>query len=277
MTATAAPAAPRPSLAPAVTRAAAILDVLAREPRRAMGPSELGRQVHAAKSSVANICNALVDAGLLRQVEGGYALGQRLVEYGEAYLAGVDLVEEFHEACLQLGEDLEETVQLAVLDGMDVVYLARRDGRHPIRLASEVGRHLPATCTATGKALLAELDADELERRLAGRASLPRLTDRSITSPAALRRELSAVRARGFSVDDEESVEGVRSVALGVQSRSGRSAQSSPRAAVSITLLKARCTPEREARLLDVLARLTRTLAGVSAPASSSAPSPRTP
>jgi DNA-binding IclR family transcriptional regulator len=273
MTATRGSTALRASLAPAVTRAAAILDVLSREPRRAMGPSELGRRVGAAKSSVANICNAMVDAGLLRQVEGGYALGQRLVEYGEAYLAGVDLVEEFHEACLQLGEDLEETVQLAVLDGLDVVYLARRDGRHPLRLASEVGRHLPATCTATGKALLAELDADELERRLAGRTALSRLTDHSLTSSEALREDLSAVRSRGYSVDDEESVEGVRSLALSVPSRPGQTS----RAAVSVTLLKARCTPEREARLLGVLGRLTRMLGGVSGPPRPSAPSPRTP
>lgn len=264
----------RRSLAPAVTRAAAILEVLARHPRRPLGPSELGRQVGAAKSSVANICNALVDAGLLRQVEGRYALGQRLVEYGEAYLAGVDLVEEFHEVCLRLGEDLEETVQLAVLDGLDVVYLARRDGHHPIRLASEVGRHLPATCTATGKALLARLDPASLDARLAGVTALPRLTEHSISSTTRLREDLARVREQGFSVDDEESLEGIRSLALAVPARPG---QTSRDAAVSVTLLKARCTPEREARLLDVLGRLTRMLGGVSGPPRPSAPSPRTP
>lgn len=264
----------RPSLAPAVTRAAAILDVLASDPRRALGPSELGRRVGAAKSSVANVCNAMVDAGLLRQVGAGYALGRRLVEYGQAYLAGVDLVEEFHEACLGLGEDLEETVQLAVLDGLDVVYLARRDGGHPIRLASEVGRHLPASCTATGKALLARLDPGALEARLATVPALPRLTPHSITSPAALLEEVDRVRMRGYSVDDEESVEGIRSLALAVPSPAG---PASTEAAVSVTLLKARCTPEREQRLLDLLARLTRMIGGVSAPPRSSAPSPRTP
>lgn len=73
---------------------------------------------------MANICDAMVDAALLRQVDAGYALGQRLVEYGEAYhLAGIDL---------------------------EVVCHARRDGRHPVRLASEVGRHLPASCTGGG-------------------------------------------------------------------------------------------------------------------------------
>ena len=274
MTATGGPQDARPSLAPAVTRAAAVLDVLANDPRRPLGPSELGRRLGAAKSSIANVCNAMVDAGLLRQVGGGYALGRRLVEYGEAYLSGMDVVDDFHEACLRLGEDLEETVQLAVLDGLDVVYLARRDGHHPIRLASEVGRHLPASCTATGKVLLARLDPAVLDARLAAVTRLPRLTAHSITSPSALRDELARVRDRGLGVDDEESLEGIRSLALAVPARGGGR---SPDAAVSVTLLKARCTLEREARLLAVLERLAWMLGGVSDPPRPSAPSRRRP
>jgi DNA-binding IclR family transcriptional regulator len=248
----------RASMAPAVTRAAAVLDLLAENPRRAMGPSELGRRLEVAKSSVSNICTALVDAGLLRQVDGGYALGQRLVQYGEAYLAGVDLVQEFHEACLGLGDRVEETVQLAVLDGLDVVYLARRDGRHPIRLASEVGRRLPATCTATGKAMLAGLEEDDLRQRLAGVGRLPRLTDRSIRTVSALREELAAVRAAGYATDDEEATEGIRCLAARLPSRPG--SPTGP-AAISFTLIEARCTPEREARLLDVLGTITQEVA----------------
>ena len=51
----------------------------------------------------------------------------------------------------------EETVQLAVLDGLEMTYLARHDGRQPVRLTSQIGRRLPATVTATGKAALASL------------------------------------------------------------------------------------------------------------------------
>ena len=70
----------------------------------------------------------------------------------------------------------EETVQFAVLDGLEMTYLARHDGRQPVRLSSQIGRRLPATSTATGKAALASLDPRELERRLAGVTTLPRLT-----------------------------------------------------------------------------------------------------
>lgn len=245
------------SLAPAVTRAVAILDLLADNRGRPMGPSELGRRLEVAKSSISNICKTLAATGLLRHVNGEYSLGQRLVEYGEAYLAGVDLVQEFHEACLALGDHEEETVQLAVLDGLDVVYLARRDGRHPIRLASEVGRHLPATCTAVGKAMLADLDPAELGKRLDTVRQLPRLTARSVGSRSQLHQQLAEIREQRYAVDDEEAGEGIFCLARTVPMRNG----AEPAAAISFTLLKARHTPEREQRLLAVLADLTDDLA----------------
>ena len=69
----------------------------------------------------------------------------------------VDQVQEFYEASRELPTGSEETVQFAVLDGLEVTYLARHDGRQPVRLTSAIGRRLPAFSTATGKAALASL------------------------------------------------------------------------------------------------------------------------
>ena len=105
-----------------------------------------------------------------------FALGRRLAELGGAYLASVDQVQEFYEASRGLPAGSEETVQFAVLDGLEVTYLARHDGRQPVQLSSGIGRRLPAVSTATGKAALASLPADDLQRRLAGVTTLPRAT-----------------------------------------------------------------------------------------------------
>lgn len=245
------------SLAPAVTRAISVLDVLAANRGRPLGPSELGRRLGIAKSSVSNICSALAAGGLLRHVDGEYCLGQRLVEYSEAYLAGVDLVQQFHETCLTLAEHEEETLQLAVLDGSDVVYLARRDGHHPIRLASEVGRHLPATCTAVGKAMLAGLSPAELDRLIGETDELPQLTPKSIRTRHELDTQLAEIRKRCYATDDEEAGEGIYCLARTIPART----PSGSAAAVSVTMLKARHSPERERRVLDVLGSLTADLA----------------
>src|SRR6478609_2675475 len=124
------------SLAPAVTRAALILDVLAQAAGEPMGPSELARRLSLPKSSIANVCGAMAEAGFVRRVGTGFTLGRRLAELGGAYLATIDQVQEFYDAARQLPTGSEETVQFAVLDGLEVTYLARHDGRQPVRLTS---------------------------------------------------------------------------------------------------------------------------------------------
>ena len=240
------------SLAPAVTRAGAILDVLAEAVGQTLGPSELARRLNLPKSSIANICNALAEIGLVRRIGTGFALGRKLAELGGAYLASVDAVEEFYEACRLLPTGSEETIQLAVLDDLEVTYLARHDGRQPVRLTSQIGRRLPATVTATGKAALASLDRAELDRRLAGVTELPKLTPHSLGSVEALLGDLAVVRRRGYAMDDEETVEGV--VCFGVMIP-GRRPGEGPYAA-SITLLKVRATDERVPLLIKDLYHL---------------------
>lgn len=240
------------SLAPAVTRAGAILDVLAETAGQTLGPSELARRLNLPKSSIANICNALAEIGLVRRIGTGFALGRKLAELGGAYLASVDAVEEFYEACRLLPTGSEETIQLAVLDNLEVTYLARHDGRQPVRLTSQIGRRLPATVTATGKAALASLDRAELDRRLAGVVELPKLTPHSLGSVEALLGDLAVVRRRGYAMDDEETVEGV--VCFGVMIP-GRRPGEGPYAA-SITLLKVRATDERVPLLIKDLYHL---------------------
>ena len=245
------------SLVPAVTRAAAILDLLAENGGTAAGPSELARRLGLPKSSIANVCGALADAGLVRRVGTGFALGRKVAELGGAYLAAVDEVQEFYEVCTVLPTGSEETVQLAILDGLEMTYLARHDGVQPVRLTSQIGRRLPASCTATGKAALASLDDRELARRLEGVMALPMLTSRSHSTVESLLADLALVRERGYAMDDEETVEGV--VCFGV-SVPGRQPGEGPYAA-SITLLKVRATPERVPALLADLHLLSDRLA----------------
>jgi IclR family transcriptional regulator, blcABC operon repressor len=244
------------SLAPAVTRAAAIIDALAENPADPTALSDLARRLGLPKSSVANICGALVESRLIRRAGAGFMLGRRLAELGGAYLATVDQVQEFYELADQLPVASEETTQMAVLDGLEVTYVARHDGRQPIRLASEIGRRLPASCTALGKAALASLDPADLSERLRGVETLPTLTRSSHRRVSDLLDDLDDIRRRGYAIDNEETAEGI--VCLGVsipQRRPGDGLY-----ALSVTLLKARADPARREALVADLQRLARQL-----------------
>lgn len=239
------------SSAPAVTRAAALLDVLAKQDAGPLGPSDLARRLGLPKSSIANLCAALEEAGFLVRVDGRYELGPRLAELGSAYLRKSDLLTSFRDACGRLQTASQETVQLAVLDGLEVVYLARHDGTQPIRLASDIGGRMPAVCTGLGKATLAELDPRIAEDRVRQVPLFPALTPNSIRNVPDLMAELDRTRERGYAVDNEENTVGVVcfAVALRTTDRTGR-----PQA-VSVTLLKARATDAlREAIVADLRA-----------------------
>lgn len=206
------------SASPAVSRAAAVLAVLAASPTTPMGPSELSRRTGTAKSTVINVCAALAGAGLLRRSAHGYLLGHRLAQFGASYLRSVREVEEFYEACRAELGPVPQTVQLAVLgDGLDAVFLARFDGTDPLHLglASEIGRSVPAYSTASGKALLAALPAADLENRLAS-ATLITLTEHTHTDATRLLAELDEVRDRGYATERGEIVPGVRCVGTSV-------------------------------------------------------------
>lgn len=230
--------------APAVTRAAAILELFAAAEGAAVGPSELARDLGIAKSSAAYICDALVDAGLARREGAGYQLGHRLVGLGSAYLRTVDIVTTFHAVCRRVVPDIHETAQLSTLDrGIEVAYLARREGASPVRVASDVGRRLAATTTATGKAMLSTLPWPEVRARIAAHGALPRLTPHSIADERALAAELDRVRRDGFAVDDEETLEGMYCIGRVVPADDARNLHG-----ISLTMLKSQATPERIAR-----------------------------
>jgi DNA-binding IclR family transcriptional regulator len=137
---------------------------------------------------------------------------------------------------------------------MAITYLARRDGR-TMPVVSPIGRQLPASCSATGKALLAQLPPEQLDARLAGVPELPAVTERSITSTDDLRRHLKLVLDSGYGVDDEETTTGLFCVGMAVPSTRGG------QWAVGITMLKTHAAADRLSGTVDVLRRVTAEMA----------------
>ena len=241
------------SPAPAVTRAAALLDELAAadEP---LGLSDIARRIGIAKSSAANLCAALEESSLIRRVDTRYTLGHKLVELAGSYLRKVDLLSEFHNLARQLPAAASETMLLGLLDGTDVLYLARHDGTQPIRLASDVGRRMPAVCTGLGKAMLSTLTDDEVARRISALPAFPVLTANGAQNLTELLEDLARTRHRGYAIDDEENTAGVCCLAFPLPGGA------IPPHAVSLTLLKARLNERLRERLVDDLGALARGL-----------------
>jgi DNA-binding IclR family transcriptional regulator len=174
-----------------------------------------------------------------------FGLGLRALQVGAAYLDTDDVVGLLSGVLDGLSARFGETVHLGRLDGPDVVYLAKRESVHPLRLYSAIGRRLPAHATALGKALLAER-TDAAALALLGRP-LTRLTKHTITAHTALRRELAAVRERGYAVDREENSEGIICFGVAVPLRTPAVD------AISLSVPATRVSPDIEAEMAAAL------------------------
>lgn len=250
---------PRP-LVPAVVRAAALLDALARE-RQPMSMARLAERLALPRSSVHGLCSTLHSLGFLRrQADGAFAIGPRVMHLAEAFLAGTDVAREFDALWHSRQQQPEETVLLSVLDGHEVVYLAAHNGTRPLGLAFARGMRLPAHLAATGRAMLA-FAGDEQVRRICGNGPLPRVTRHGPADTRALLHELQPFKASGCSVDDEGIRLGVYCLASPVFDAAGRVV-----AGVGVCLSKPMCTETEVARqraqVIDTARALTARLGG---------------
>lgn len=142
-----------------------------------------------------------------------YALGARLIPLGER--AGRQLGRVAQPRLVELVRQLGETANMALMDGDQIVYVAQQPSPHAMRMFTEVGRRANLHDTGVGKAILATLPDEEVER-IVSRTGMPTPTPRSHGTVASLLADLADIRRRGFSIDDEEQELGVRCYAVSV-------------------------------------------------------------
>lgn len=192
-----------------IARAAEMLRLLQAHPG-GLSQAEIGERLGMARSTVSRILNALDDEGLVasRVARGRYRLGPEIARM--AATLRLSVVTDVHPFMEELSRELEETVDLSILDGDRATFVDQVVSPHRLRAISAVGESFPLHCCANGKALLANLSADDQARAVPSR--MARLTENTITTPASLRKELERSRAEGIAYDREEQTEGICAV-----------------------------------------------------------------
>jgi DNA-binding IclR family transcriptional regulator len=242
------------TLVPAVSRALMLLERLARQ-RQPMSSSRLAAELSLPKSSVHGLCNTLLHHGFLRrQGDGGFLIGSRVMGLAEAFVADTNVAQEFSAMWQDIGQSPDESIILSVLSGTDSVYVAARNSVRPLGLAFNVGMRLPAWLTGSGKAILAFLPRKTLEA-LFPEGPLERLTGKGPANTRELHEELAEIRARGYSVDDENIRQGVVSFGAPVFDATGGVA-----AGIAMCINRAQLEPNGNDRHRDAVMLVARTL-----------------
>jgi IclR family transcriptional regulator, KDG regulon repressor len=204
----------------AVERALQILECFDDEhPER--GVSEIAQAVDLHKATTHRIMTTLLNFGYLERADDGqrYKLGIRLTELGLKVVRRMDLRREALPYMKQLVEEWDETCDLSIFDSNNVFYVEVVRGNRALTIAAAVGQRVPVHSTASGKLFLAHLPKEQQDLILGN--PLRSYTEKTITSPDELRKQLVEIRAQGFALDAEEFEVGVCAVATPIFNRRG--------------------------------------------------------
>jgi IclR family pca regulon transcriptional regulator len=160
----------------------------------------------------------LSELGYVTQNGAQFGLTPRVLDLGFTYLSTVDVATVAQPVMETVAERLHESCSVSVLDGDQCVYVARVPAKRIMSINLAVGSRLPAHATSMGKVLLAHLSPEQLNAYFTT-ATLRQLTKRTICTESALRKELNGVRERGWAFADQESEDGVRTVAAPIYNR----------------------------------------------------------
>lgn len=182
--------------------------------------TELAAHLDLPNSTVHSHLSTLVEGNYVLKDGDVYRVGLRFLELGEHARNRRKVYECARPEVDELAADTGEVANLLVEEGGWGVYLYTARGENAVPLDISPGKHVHLHATALGKCILAALPESRVEEIVQARG-LPARTDNTITDRATLAEELDRVRERGFAIDDEERVDGMRCVGTAVKSESG--------------------------------------------------------
>src|ERR1700761_455625 len=174
-----------------VARAVAVLDVLAASDS-GLGVNEVARRLGVNASTASRLLATLQEAGLVERTDGGpYRLGLKLIALSDRVLAQLDVRQLARPLLVGVADETGETATVSLPGEGEAITVDFVPSGSSVVSMARVGRPSVPHATAAGKVMLAFTGASPGE--------LTAFTERTITEPGALERELAGVRERGWA------------------------------------------------------------------------------
>lgn len=180
-------------------------------------PTAVNADLGLPKPTIHRLFATLEEEGFLqRDLDGrSYSPGRRLRGMATGVLSSLRIRAARLAVLQKLSATVGETCNIALPDRDSMVYLERVETEWPLRIQLPVGTKVPFYCTASGKMYLSTLPKSHLARFAAAETFVAH-TSNTISSAEALLNATSETRKRGYSVDDEEFMDGMVAVAVPV-------------------------------------------------------------
>jgi DNA-binding IclR family transcriptional regulator len=173
--------------------------------------TELAKELNMNKGTVHNHLSTLLAEEIVIRDGDKYDVGLRLLELG-GYARDSRMLYRVGEPEIErLANQTGELVNLVVEEYGKGVYIAFERGDRAVELNRYPGLRQPLHSTASGKAILAQLSEDRVDK-IINRSGLEPETENTITDRDELEDQFQDILEQGYALDDEESVPGLRCV-----------------------------------------------------------------
>jgi IclR family acetate operon transcriptional repressor len=252
-----------PNAVQSLDRALRILAIVAEADGLSL--SEAAERSALAPSTAYRMLTTLQNHGMVEFAEAQqlWSIGVEAYRIGSAFLRRRKLVDRARPVMQELMEETGETANLGVAEDDCVVFVSQVETHQAIRAFFRPGSRSPFHASGIGKAILAHLGPGRAGAIIA-RTGLEAFTDRTLADRRRLAADLGTIRARGWSVDDEERYPGMRCVAAAIFNEFAE-----PVGGISISGPTVRVTPDRLAsigpQVREAAAAVTSMIGGVPA------------
>ena len=202
------------------------------------------------KSTVHRILQTLVRWRCVQKSEQDaiYRPGLYICELSEIIQSDLDLVSVSRPILEQLSEDISGTVHMAMRDNLDIVYIHKVISQNcSVYMASRIGAHRPLYCTGVGKAIMATMKDQEIEK-IWDKSEIKAYTANTIVDKEQFFQEIRRIQECGYAYDNEENEIGVRCIATSIPVLSNVSDY-----ALSISLPASQIVPDGKDEMIEPL------------------------
>lgn len=224
----------------ALEKALQVLEAVADQPQP-IGLPDLTTRVGLPRQTVHRVLQQLEQNGMVVRdpSRDRFSVGPRFSSLALLALHSANHAAPIRAILQDLVDEVQETCNVSVLDGLDLVYLERIECDWSLRIHLQAGSRVPAHCVSGGKALVAHL-APELRANLLKSVRLKPYTENTITKVPDFEQACTEIREAGYAVNDQEFSVGIVGLGVPILDRSGR-----PLAALALQAPASRLPAER--------------------------------
>jgi|SRR5699024_139104 len=189
-----------------------VFELLMKNPH-GLTSKEISEILDIPQSSTFNLLSTLERINYLNKDEQKkYRLGSKLIPLGRSAMESLNIHKVSLPHLKDLTEEVRETVFMALLSGDELVYIAKEVSNRSIQTTAQPGMRKPLYCTGLGKTFLAFMPSEQRNEILNSIDFIP-YTENTIVNRDELERQLEQFYSLGYSIDNEESEEGLFCIA----------------------------------------------------------------